>query len=84
MKAHSVGREAVLGRRSGACARGRPLPDQVLESGRFWVKADLSSGSAAKDLQRLTRSGNCVGHLVVARRRVQVRTSMTPIMPLSS
>jgi hypothetical protein len=56
MKAHSVGREAVLGRRSGACARGRPLPDQVLESGRFWVKADLSSGSAAKDLQRLTPS----------------------------
>jgi hypothetical protein len=57
MKAHSVGREAVLGRRSGACARGRPLPDQVLESGRFWVKADLSSGSTAKDLQRLTLNG---------------------------
>jgi hypothetical protein len=57
MKAHSVGREAVLGRRSGACARGRPLPDQVLESGRFWVKADLSSGSTAKDLQRLTHNG---------------------------
>jgi hypothetical protein len=58
MKAHSVGREAVLGRRSGACARGRPLPDQVLESGRFWVKADLSSGSTAKDLQRLTLNGH--------------------------